>query len=116
MVAEASALIISKDYHAQNGINARGARRKPLETFEFPVVSLPGRPGEDMRRRVWMPAAVWADPSLSHIWAREWVDRTASVRLHRPAGVRFPHFPVCADAFGRALVEWVGPVEMPSMH
>jgi hypothetical protein len=35
-----------------------------------------------------------------------------SVRLHQAAGVRFPHFPIGVDAFGHALVEWVGPLEM----
>jgi hypothetical protein len=64
-----SALITGEDYHAQNGFNARGARHKPSETFEFPVVSLSGGPGEDMRSRARTPAAVWADPFLSHIWA-----------------------------------------------
>jgi hypothetical protein len=69
VVAKASALITGEDYHAQNGFNARGARHEPSETFEFPVVSLSGGPGEDMRSRARTPAAVWADPFLSHIWA-----------------------------------------------
>jgi hypothetical protein len=34
-----------------NGINARGARCEPSETFEFRAVSLQGGPGEDMRTR-----------------------------------------------------------------
>jgi hypothetical protein len=51
-----------------NDINARGARREPSKTFEFRAVSLPGGPGEDMRRRARTRAAVRADPSLFHIW------------------------------------------------
>jgi hypothetical protein len=44
---------------------------------------------------------------------QKWVVWTAPVYLDRAAVMRFSYFSIHADAFERAMVEWVGPVEMP---
>jgi hypothetical protein len=75
-----------------NIINARGARREPLETVEFRAVSLPGGLGEDKRRRARTRAAVRADPSLSHIWVGNGSNGPHLSICIGPLGCVFPHF------------------------
>jgi hypothetical protein len=47
---------------------------------------------------------------------RECVGPASTVRLGWPVGSTFPYFSVRADVFGRVVVVWVGPLEMPSNH
>jgi hypothetical protein len=70
-----------------------------------------GQEGRGERTRVLSELTHFGPKSEAEMGAHG-QDRTA-VCLRRATELRFSHFPVRADTFGRGVVEWVGPLEMP---